>query len=287
MSTNALPKGDQLLTLDQLPEWARNNPYILTGYRPISHSYRACLASWTFVPQRNYEHLLAPPSRFPAASLFLRAALVLTGKAESLTAPRMEDIVVFGVFFVGALACMGFSTAYHTLMSHSQAVADLTKHMSLSPTRGFLHTPQSLTRRVVHRYMGRVARFLGLAAGKPSLHGSVPGTDVRDVCRIRSGAIRQGTRDVWLGTHAAAGGHQVGVGARWRLRTGLGGFFGELPPTHITSAFLSGMLTRGTASMAGAYETWHVRHSRRLASAFPCCGGHRGFVAFCRLVEGV
>ncbi|KAL8757628.1 MAG: hypothetical protein Q9184_004164 [Pyrenodesmia sp. 2 TL-2023] len=120
-------KGDHLLTLDQLPEWARSNPYVLTGYRPISHSYRVCLASWTYVhneTMNTYSHLLLV---FPTALLLLRTGLVLMGKAESLTAPGIEDILVFSIFLLGALTCMGFSAAYHTLMSHSQRVADTTK----------------------------------------------------------------------------------------------------------------------------------------------------------------
>ncbi|KAL8846673.1 MAG: hypothetical protein Q9221_008259, partial [Calogaya cf. arnoldii] len=122
-----LPSGGHLLTLDQVPEWKRTNPSILTGYRPISHSYRACLASWTFIhneTMNTYSHLLLI---FPVASLLLRYGLILAGKAESLTAPRTEDILVFGIFLLGALACMGFSATYHTLMSHSQEVAELTK----------------------------------------------------------------------------------------------------------------------------------------------------------------
>ncbi|KAL8870040.1 MAG: hypothetical protein Q9174_003818 [Haloplaca sp. 1 TL-2023] len=121
------PSGGNLLTLDQVPEWKKTNLNILTGYRPISHSYRACLASWTFIhneTMNTYSHLLLV---LPVALLLLRASLILAGKAESLTAPRTEDILVFGVFLLGALACMVLSAVYHTLMNHSQAVADLTK----------------------------------------------------------------------------------------------------------------------------------------------------------------
>ena len=130
ISTNGeapLPTAKQLLTFDQVPEWKQTNPHILTGYRPISNSYKVCLASWTFIhneTMNTYSHLLLV---FPVAGILLRSALVLMGKVESLTAPRTEDILVFGVFFLGALACMGFSAAYHTLMCHSEAVANLTR----------------------------------------------------------------------------------------------------------------------------------------------------------------
>ncbi|KAL8964651.1 MAG: hypothetical protein Q9183_004304, partial [Haloplaca sp. 2 TL-2023] len=121
------PSGGHLLTIDQVPEWKKTNPNILTGYRHISHSYRASIASLTFIHNETvntYSHLLLV---FPVASLLLRASLILAGKAESLSAPWTEDVLVFGAFLLGALACMVFSTIYHTLMNHSQAVADLTK----------------------------------------------------------------------------------------------------------------------------------------------------------------
>ncbi|KAL8919431.1 MAG: hypothetical protein Q9208_006809 [Pyrenodesmia sp. 3 TL-2023] len=186
------PKGDHLLTLDQLPEWARNNPYILTGYRPISYSYRVCLASWSYVhneTMNTYSHLLLV---FPTASLLLRAGLVLTGKVESLTAPGIEDILVFSVFLLGALTCMGFSAAYHTLMSHSQKVADTTKQFDYMGITCLIYgsfVPTIYYTFTFHRYVGRIARFLCIAARKPSVDCSAPRADVCDLCRIRSGAV--------------------------------------------------------------------------------------------------
>lgn len=130
MSTNGkgpLSNGDRLLNLHEMPEWAQSNPNILTGYRPICQSYRACIASWTFAHNESmniFSHLLLV---LPVGSLLMRAILVLTGKAQSLSTPLLEDILVFSAFFLGALACTCFSTAYHTFMSHSEEVANLTK----------------------------------------------------------------------------------------------------------------------------------------------------------------
>ena len=224
ISTNGqtpLPTSKQLLTLDQVPEWKKTNPHILTGYRPISYSYKACLASWTFIhneTMNTYSHLLLV---LPVALLLVRAGLVLTGKVESLTAPRTADILVFGVFFLGALACMGFSAAYHTLMCHSQAVADLTRQFdymgitcliygSFVPTiyyiftcetelmrtymmtvrwtlQDFPHMSRSLTWRAVHRDLGDINYFLRLATRTAWLDCSPPNSTVCSFRRIRSG----------------------------------------------------------------------------------------------------
>ncbi|KAL8855375.1 MAG: hypothetical protein Q9178_007972 [Gyalolechia marmorata] len=281
MSTNskaALSKGDQLLTLDQLPEWARNNPYILTGYRPISHSYRACLASWTFVhneTMNTYSHLLLV---FPAASLLLRAVLVLTGKAESLTAPRMEDIVVFGVFFLGALACMGFSAVYHTLMSHSQAVADLTKQFdymgitcliygSFVPTIYYTFTCETqLMQTYMLTFTGIwVALLAFFASPLANQAWTAPFRAPMFVTFAASALAPLGKGLEMYGWERM----QQLVGIKWVLAHGVVYALGlvafsvssRLCPSqsaHSTSAFISGMLTGGTASMAGMYETWFV-----------------------------
>lgn len=112
-----------LIHLKDLPEWAQDNPYILSYHRPISFSYRICLTSLTYIHNQTvniYSHLLF---LFPILYLILRATLALTGLEEPSTSPRREDVVVFAIFFAGGIACMAFSTCYHTLMCHSEAVA--------------------------------------------------------------------------------------------------------------------------------------------------------------------
>ena len=35
----------------------------------------------------------------------------------------MEDVFVFGCFFLGAIICLGMSATYHTISNHSHEVA--------------------------------------------------------------------------------------------------------------------------------------------------------------------
>lgn len=125
--SNAPPHG--LLRLQEMPSWAQDNPYILTQYRAISNSYYACLASLTYLHNQTvniYSHLLF---FIPVALLIIRSALVFYGEVDSMTNPKKEDLLVFSLFFAGAVACMVNSAAYHTLMSHSQALAERTKQL--------------------------------------------------------------------------------------------------------------------------------------------------------------
>ncbi|KAF1831077.1 HlyIII-domain-containing protein [Decorospora gaudefroyi] len=112
-----------LLCYDQLPEWRKDNPYIYTQYRPISHSYKACLKSLFYLHNQTgniYSHLLF---FFPVLALIIHNSLALAGVRTLSIQPRSDDVLAFSAFFAGAAMCMSFSTAYHTFMSHSEYVA--------------------------------------------------------------------------------------------------------------------------------------------------------------------
>lgn len=121
-----------LLCYDQLPDWRKDNPYIWTQYRPISYSFRQCIASLGYLHNQTgniYSHLLF---LFPALAIGVHCSLVLCGFRESLTSPRHDDLLAFGSFFAGAVACMGFSSFYHTFMSHSEDVAKRGKQLDFA-----------------------------------------------------------------------------------------------------------------------------------------------------------
>lgn len=107
------------LLWDHLPEWMHDNHYIHSGYRPQSNSYIKSLASLGYVNNESvniYTHLVG-------AILAACAAIVLYVEAR----PRFgmatpEDLMVFSCFFLGAVACLGMSATYHTIMNHSEAV---------------------------------------------------------------------------------------------------------------------------------------------------------------------
>ncbi|KAK1716729.1 hemolysin III family channel protein [Colletotrichum acutatum] len=109
-----------LVLWDDLPAWRRDNQFIITGYRPDSNSYRASFRSLGYLHNESvniWSHLLGA------------VAFVITGAVlYAVIAPRYEsandaDMLVFGCFFAGAVACLGMSAAYHAMSNHSPEVA--------------------------------------------------------------------------------------------------------------------------------------------------------------------
>ncbi|KAG9845610.1 hemolysin-III channel protein Izh2, partial [Aureobasidium melanogenum] len=102
-----------------LPSWQQDNHYIHSGYRPASNSFYRSFSSLSYVHNETvniYTHLLGAV-----------ASLVCSIYLHSLIKPRYdrastEDVVVFGCFFGGAIACLGMSATYHTISNHSSEV---------------------------------------------------------------------------------------------------------------------------------------------------------------------
>lgn len=102
-----------------LPPWQRDNHYIHSGYRPASNSFSRSFSSLSYIHNETvniYTHLLGAV-----------AALLCALYLHSLIKPRYdkattEDVIVFGCFFGGAIACLGMSATYHTISNHSPKV---------------------------------------------------------------------------------------------------------------------------------------------------------------------
>lgn len=110
-----------LLSFDQMSEWFKldNNPWIIRGYRPISHSTRVSFRSWWYLHNETvniYTHLL-PAVTFLLGELYILN--YLTGRYSRVTS---TDLVVFSFFMLTATICYSFSALYHTLMNHSYAM---------------------------------------------------------------------------------------------------------------------------------------------------------------------
>ena len=122
--TKAGQKTKDALTVlwDEIPHWMRDNRHIRTGYRPQSNSYSKSAGSITQLHNETvniWTHLIGA---------FLAGITAMF--MYSVTRPRFEmatreDVMVFSCFFVGAVACLGMSATYHTLMNHSEFVATL------------------------------------------------------------------------------------------------------------------------------------------------------------------
>ncbi len=112
----------RLLTFKEIPEWHRDNNCILAGYRPISHSAEACLASWFYIHNESvsiYSHLI------PAILFLLAEAVIHPLFVVRYPNATIGDRLVFVVFLTTATVCLGLSAAYHTLVNHSKRVSGL------------------------------------------------------------------------------------------------------------------------------------------------------------------
>lgn len=115
-------KASQSLTKlwNEIPPWMRDNHFITSGYRPQSNSYHTSLASLSHLHNETaniWTHLLG-------ALLAASTALVLyTTLRPRFAHATNEDIAVFAAFFLGAIACLGMSATFHTILNHSEAVA--------------------------------------------------------------------------------------------------------------------------------------------------------------------
>ncbi|KAL8823582.1 MAG: hypothetical protein Q9191_005726 [Dirinaria sp. TL-2023a] len=110
-----------LLTWPQLPEWAKDNEYIHTGFRPISNSYLESIRSCFYIHNESgniHSHLLAT-----LWMLFLPAYFYPFAQTHYKDAGA-DDWIIFGLFFLGGALCFALSTGYHTVSNHSHAVHD-------------------------------------------------------------------------------------------------------------------------------------------------------------------
>ncbi|KAJ2901556.1 ADIPOR-like receptor SPBC12C2.09c [Zalerion maritima] len=113
-----------LLLYHELPDWRRDNPSILSGYRPESNSYVDSIRSVFEVHNESvniWSHLLGS-----LAFLGLFVYAIHYGW-EHVVDPRYEtatkgDRLAFACFFLGAVSCMGMSATFHCLSNHSQRV---------------------------------------------------------------------------------------------------------------------------------------------------------------------
>ncbi|KAM0247784.1 hypothetical protein ACHAP5_003792 [Fusarium lateritium] len=109
-----------LLLWDDLPDWRRDNAFILSGYRQSQNSYAHSFRSLFYMHNESvniWSHLLG-------AIVFLASAAYV----DRVIRPRYAsasstDVLVFACFFGGAVVCLGMSATFHTLLNHSATVA--------------------------------------------------------------------------------------------------------------------------------------------------------------------
>ncbi|KAG8040825.1 hypothetical protein G9C98_001813 [Cotesia typhae] len=102
-----------------LPQWLQDNDFLHAGHRPPLPSFYACFKSIFRIHTETgniWTHLLGCVAFIGIAIFFL-------------TRPPMEihleEKIVFGTFFAGAIICLGMSFAFHTVHCHSECVGKL------------------------------------------------------------------------------------------------------------------------------------------------------------------
>ncbi|NXJ39106.1 PAQR2 protein, partial [Ciconia maguari] len=106
---------------DVLPDWLKDNDYLLHGHRPPMPSFRACFKSIFRIHTETgniWTHLLG-------CVFFLCLGIFYMFRPNmSFVAPVQEKVVV-GLFFLGAILCLSFSWLFHTVYCHSEGVSRL------------------------------------------------------------------------------------------------------------------------------------------------------------------
>uniref|UniRef100_A0A668VL04 Adiponectin receptor 1a n=1 Tax=Oreochromis aureus TaxID=47969 RepID=A0A668VL04_OREAU len=102
-----------------LPEWLKDNDYLLHGHRPPMPSFRACFGSIFRIHTETgniWTHLLG-------LILFLCLGTLTMLRPNMYFMAPLQEKVVFGMFFLGAVLCLSFSWLFHTVYCHSEKVS--------------------------------------------------------------------------------------------------------------------------------------------------------------------
>lgn len=104
---------------NSLPKWLQDNDYLHTGHRPPLKSFKACFWSIFRVHTETgniWTHMIGCLIFLVLGSYFLFLS------SHALT---HLDRFVLGIFFLGAVLCLGLSSCYHTLSCHSPHIGKL------------------------------------------------------------------------------------------------------------------------------------------------------------------
>jgi adiponectin receptor len=107
-----------LLLYDELPEWAQDNEYILSGWRPETNSYWDCLKSMAYIHNETgniYTHLFAAIWMVVLGLWWSRYA------NERYLDTGPDDPIVFFLFFRSGTVCYLLSVSHHVFRNHSRA----------------------------------------------------------------------------------------------------------------------------------------------------------------------
>ncbi|KAK7473800.1 hypothetical protein BaRGS_00034968 [Batillaria attramentaria] len=99
-----------------LPDWLKDNDFLLRGHRTPTNSFLACFKSIFRIHTETgniWTHLLGMIAFLGIAVYFLTRPTIEV---------QWQEKAVFSAFFMGAILCLGFSWVFHTVFCHSERV---------------------------------------------------------------------------------------------------------------------------------------------------------------------
>ncbi len=109
--------GWKAMPHNALPNWLKDNEYLLRGHRPPLPSIKACFKSWF----RLHTETGNIWTHFIGAFIFMVTAYYF------LTRPHIDidfkEKMVFLTFFTGAIVCLLCSALFHTFYCYSPSVS--------------------------------------------------------------------------------------------------------------------------------------------------------------------
>ncbi|CAF1590843.1 unnamed protein product [Rotaria magnacalcarata] len=100
-----------------LPHWLVDNEFLISGHRPPMPSFKECFASIFRLHTETvniWTHLLG-------TLFFIIIAIYFSLRPSDEV--HIEQKLIFGAFFLGAIICLLCSTLYHTLYCHSPEIS--------------------------------------------------------------------------------------------------------------------------------------------------------------------
>lgn len=102
-----------------LPHWLQDNDYLHHFHRPPLPSFSACFKSIFRIHTETgniWTHMLGCLMFIGITTYFL---------TRPSFEVQLQEKLIFSAFFVGAIVCLGFSFAFHTVSCHSEVVGKL------------------------------------------------------------------------------------------------------------------------------------------------------------------
>lgn len=113
---------------DVLPDWLKDNDFLLHGHRPPMPSFRACFKSIFRIHTETgniWTHLLG-------CVFFLCLGVFYMFRPNITFVAPVQEKVAVGMFFLGAILCLCFSWLFHTVYCHSEAVSRMFSKLDYS-----------------------------------------------------------------------------------------------------------------------------------------------------------